>query len=97
MSHFWNDSLMNLSEPKLDICALSHQSVENIQFVDIPIWISEWTNDILIDHLFLNVLKDYKNCNLLIDLSSCFMTNDLIFLFLIPLSSPPHFSCHPSQ
>lgn len=63
MSHFWNDSLMNLSEPNIDVCVLSQLSInrKNMQFVDIPIWISEWTRDILRDHLFLNVPKDYRN------------------------------------
>lgn len=63
MSHFWNDSLMNLSEPNIDVCVLSQLSInrKNMQFVDIPIWISEWTRDILRDHLLLNVPKDYRN------------------------------------
>lgn len=75
MNHFWNDSLMNLSEPNLDICALSHSSISKKTF---SLWTFPYghlrTKDILRVHLFLNVLKDYRIlCNLhwLTSLTSC--------------------------
>lgn len=51
MSHFWNDSLLNLSEPNLDIFALSHSSISNynIKFEDFPMGTTGWTIDALED------------------------------------------------